>query len=80
MERPLTTDEDGPAQLFPYLVEALEEVMSGIGPMVEEQARVLFPLHSRVSSATTTSVNLTPILTSCWSLWTASATPLLPKP
>ena len=32
LEKPLTTDEDGPAQLLPYLVEALEEVVSGIGP------------------------------------------------
>ena len=32
---------DGPAQLLPYLVEALEEVVSGIGPMAEEEARVL---------------------------------------
>ena len=41
LEKPLTTDEDGPAQLLPYLVEALEEVVSGIGPMAEEEARVL---------------------------------------
>ena len=42
MEKPLATNEDGPAQLLPYLVEALEEVVSSIGPMVEEEARVLF--------------------------------------
>nr|XP_020195786.1 uncharacterized protein LOC109781608 [Aegilops tauschii subsp. strangulata] len=41
LEKPLTTDEDGPAQLLPYLVEALEEVVSGLGPMAEEEARVL---------------------------------------
>ena len=41
LERPLTTDEDGPAQLLPYLVVALEEVVSGIGPMAEAEARVL---------------------------------------
>ena len=41
LEKPLTTDEDGPAQLPPFLVEALEEVVSGIGPMAEEEARVL---------------------------------------
>ena len=41
LEKPLTTDEDGPAQLLPYLVEALEEIVSGIGPMAEEEARVL---------------------------------------
>ena len=40
LEKPLTTDEDGPAQLLPYLVEALEEVVHGIGPMVEVEARV----------------------------------------
>ena len=33
LEKPLTTDEDGPAQLLPHLVKALEEVMEGIGPM-----------------------------------------------
>nr|XP_040251889.1 formin-like protein 5 [Aegilops tauschii subsp. strangulata] len=41
LERLLTTDEDGPAQLLPYLVAALEEVVSGIGPMAEEEARIL---------------------------------------
>nr|XP_020151005.1 uncharacterized protein LOC109736203 [Aegilops tauschii subsp. strangulata] len=41
LEKPLTTDEDGPAQLLPYLVVALEEVVSGIGPMAEAEARVL---------------------------------------
>ena len=41
LEKPLTTDEDGPAQLLPYLVAALEEVVSGIGPMAEAEARVL---------------------------------------
>lgn len=40
-EKPLTTDEDGPAQLLPDLVEALEEVANDIGPMAEEEARVL---------------------------------------
>nr|XP_020177113.1 paramyosin-like [Aegilops tauschii subsp. strangulata] len=39
LERPLTTGEDGPTQLLPFLVDALEEVMSGIGPMAEEEAR-----------------------------------------
>ena len=41
LEKPLTTDEDGPAQLLPYLLEALEEVVSGLGPRAEEEARVL---------------------------------------
>ena len=41
MEKLLTTDKDGPAQLLPYLVEALEEVVRGIGPMAEAEARVL---------------------------------------
>nr|XP_020191697.1 MAP7 domain-containing protein 1-like [Aegilops tauschii subsp. strangulata] len=35
LERPLTTDEDGPTQLLPYLVKVLEEVVEGIGPMAE---------------------------------------------
>src|SRR4051812_21309420 len=41
LERPLTTDEDGPALLLPLLVKALEEVVDGIGPMAETEARVL---------------------------------------
>ena len=41
LEKPLTTDEDGPAQLLPYLVKALEEVVEGIGPMAGAEARVL---------------------------------------
>ena len=41
LEKPLTTDEDGPAQLLPHLVKALEEVVEGIGPMAEAEARVL---------------------------------------
>nr|XP_020197002.1 actin cytoskeleton-regulatory complex protein PAN1-like [Aegilops tauschii subsp. strangulata] len=41
LEKPLTTNEDGPAQLLPCLVAALEEVVSGIGPMAEAEARVL---------------------------------------
>ena len=41
LQKPLATDEDGPAQLLPYLVEALEEVVSGVGLMAEEEARVL---------------------------------------
>ena len=41
LEKPLTTDEDGPAQLLPYLVDALEEVVHGIGPIAEAEARVL---------------------------------------
>ena len=41
LEKPLTTDEDGPAQLLPYLVEAHEEVVNVISPMAEEEARVL---------------------------------------
>ena len=41
LERPLATDEDGPAQLLPFLVKALEEVVEGVGPMAEAEARVL---------------------------------------
>ena len=41
LERPLTTNEDGPAQLLPLLVKALEEVLDGIGPMAEAEARVV---------------------------------------
>ena len=45
LEMPLTTDEDGPAQLLPFLVKALEEVVEGIGPMAEAEARVLLQLR-----------------------------------
>ena len=41
LERPLTTDEDGPAQLLPFLVKALEEVVDGISPMAEAESCVL---------------------------------------
>ena len=41
LEELLATDDEGPTQLLPYLVEALEEVMSGIGPLAEAEARVL---------------------------------------
>nr|XP_020171218.1 uncharacterized protein LOC109756794 [Aegilops tauschii subsp. strangulata] len=37
----LATSNEGPAQLLPYLVDALEDVVSGIGPMAEGEARVL---------------------------------------
>ena len=41
LEKPLASDEDGPAQLLPFLVKALEEVVEGIGPTAEAEARVL---------------------------------------
>ena len=41
MEETLATDDEGPTQLLPYLVAAFEEVVSGIGPLAEEEARVL---------------------------------------
>ena len=41
LEKPLATDKDGPAQLLPPLVKALEEVVDGVGPMAEAEARVL---------------------------------------
>ena len=72
MEKRLTTDEDGPAQLLPYLVEALEEVVSGIGPMAEAEARVL-------SSATSIFVIPWPTTTSYWNLWMAIVAQLPPR-
>ena len=42
LERPLARATDGPAKLLPFLVEALEEVVTGTGPMAEVEARVLF--------------------------------------
>ena len=41
LEKLLDTDEDGPAQLLPLMVKALEEVVEGLGTMVEAEARVL---------------------------------------
>ena len=35
LEKPLARATEGPAKLVPFLVEALEEVVTGIGPMVE---------------------------------------------
>ena len=37
----MTTDEDGPAQLLPLMAKVLEEVVDGLGPMAEAEARVL---------------------------------------
>ena len=41
LEKSLATDEDGPARLLPLLVKALEEVVDGVGPMAEAEARLL---------------------------------------
>ena len=41
MDKPLLTYDEGPAQLLPQLVTALEDVVDGIGPMVEGEARAL---------------------------------------
>ena len=41
LEKPLAGAMEGPAKLVPFLVEALEEAVTGIGPMVEVEARVL---------------------------------------
>ena len=41
LEKPLDTDEDGPTQLLPLVVKALEEVVDGLGPMAEAEAHVL---------------------------------------
>ena len=41
LEEPLATDNEGPTQLLPYLVKVLQEVVSGIGPLAEAEARIL---------------------------------------
>ena len=41
LEKPLAGATDGLAKLLPFLVEALEEVVTGIGLMAEVEARVL---------------------------------------
>ena len=38
LDKPLVGAKDGPAQLLPFLVEALEEVVTDIGPMAEIEA------------------------------------------
>jgi hypothetical protein len=41
LKEPLVTSEEGPAELLPKLVMALEGVVIGFGPMVEGEARAL---------------------------------------
>ena len=41
LEEPLATDDEGPTQLLPHLVVALQDVVDGIGPLVEGEARAL---------------------------------------
>ena len=41
LEMPQVMDDEGPPQLLPYLVMALEGVVDGIGPMVEGEAHAL---------------------------------------
>nr|XP_020147614.1 CCR4-NOT transcription complex subunit 3-like [Aegilops tauschii subsp. strangulata] len=41
LEEPLATDDKGPTQLLPHLVAALEDVVDGIGPLVEGEAHAL---------------------------------------
>ena len=41
LEDPLAIDDVGPTQLLPHLVAALEDVVDGIGPLGEGEARTL---------------------------------------
>nr|XP_020153814.1 uncharacterized protein LOC109739133 [Aegilops tauschii subsp. strangulata] len=41
LEELLATDDEGPTQLLPHLVAVLEEVVGGIGPLVDGEARTL---------------------------------------
>ena len=41
LEKPLAGAEDGPAELLPFLVRALEDVADGLGPTAEAEARAL---------------------------------------
>ena len=68
LEKPLDTDEDGPTQLLPLVVKALEEVVDGLSPMAEAEARVLSsaPLTRVFSHLHLRDPNA--CLTSCWSL------------
>ena len=74
LETPLSGAEDGPAKLLPFLVEALEEVVTGIGPMAEVEARVLS------SAAPTRILSHVYLRNPDVNLWTPSAPPLLLKP
>ena len=39
LEDPLAGEEDGPAELLPFLVRALEDAADGLGPTAEAEAR-----------------------------------------
>ena len=41
LEDPLAGEEDGPAELLPFLVRALEDAAGGLGPTAEAEARAL---------------------------------------
>ena len=41
LEEPLAGAEDGPAKLLPFLVRPLEDVVDGLGPTAEAEARAL---------------------------------------
>ena len=41
LEKPLGGAKDGPAELLPFLVRALEDVADGLGPTAEDEARAL---------------------------------------
>ena len=41
LEEPLAGAEDGPAELLPFLVRALEDVIDGLGPTAEAEAHAL---------------------------------------
>ena len=41
LEDPLAGEEDGPAELLPFLVRALEDAADGLGPTAEAEARAL---------------------------------------
>ena len=41
LEDPLAGEEDGPAELLPFLLRALEDVADSLGPMAEAEARAL---------------------------------------
>ena len=41
LEEPLAGEEDGPAEMLPFLVCALEDAADGLGPTAEAEARAL---------------------------------------
>lgn len=80
MEKPLDTAEDGPAQLLPLVVKALEEVIERSVPWRRRKLAFCLQPLLPASSAICTSATPMSSLTSCWSLWLKTSTRPPPQP